>query len=106
MVEKLRDTALRAGLAEVPQWRFDEARGAISRSFAFKDFSEAFGFMARVALAAQAADHHPDWSNSFGKVEITLSTHSAGGVTGNDVALAKAIDQLAGSAGAAGPSEA
>jgi 4a-hydroxytetrahydrobiopterin dehydratase len=96
MVEKLGEDALQAALADLPQWRHDAAAGSISRSLRFKDFSEAFGFMTRVALAAQAADHHPDWSNSFNKVEITLSTHSAGGLTGNDFALAKAIDKLAG----------
>jgi 4a-hydroxytetrahydrobiopterin dehydratase len=94
MVEKLDKKELQAALSGLPQWRHDVAAALISRSLKFKDFSEAFGFMTRVALAAQAADHHPDWSNSFNRVEITLSTHDAGGITGNDVALAKAIDKL------------
>jgi 4a-hydroxytetrahydrobiopterin dehydratase len=96
MVEKLDGEALQSALSGLPQWRHDAAAGSIGRSLKFKDFSEAFGFMTRVALAAEAAGHHPDWSNSYNKVEITLSTHSAGGVTGNDVTLAKAIDKLVG----------
>jgi 4a-hydroxytetrahydrobiopterin dehydratase len=85
-----------AALAGLDGWTFDAAANAISRDFKFKDFSEAFGFMTRVALAAQAADHHPDWSNSYNRVSITLSTHSAGGLTQNDIALATAIDNLTG----------
>ena len=96
MAEKLDPERLAAAAAELSGWRHEVAAGALVRSFTFKDFSEAFGFMARVALAAQAADHHPDWSNSYNKVEIRLSTHSAGGVTDNDVQLAQAIDRIAG----------
>jgi len=81
----------------LPLWAHDASKPAISRSFKFKNFSEAFGFMTRVALAAEARDHHPDWSNSYNKVEISLSTHSAGGVTEKDVSLAAVIDKLAGS---------
>jgi 4a-hydroxytetrahydrobiopterin dehydratase len=94
MPEKLDEAALDQALAELPQWQHDRAAGAIRRSFGFADFVEAFGFMARVALRAQAMDHHPDWSNSYNKVEITLSTHSAGGVSRNDIELARAIDKL------------
>lgn len=94
MPEKLSDSAREEGLAGLPEWRYEPAARAIRREFRFKDFSEAFGFMTRVALLAQAADHHPDWSNSYNKVEIALSTHSAGGVTQNDIALARAIDGL------------
>jgi 4a-hydroxytetrahydrobiopterin dehydratase len=68
----------------------------IVKTFTFTDFSEAFGFMARAALAAEKLDHHPDWSNSWNKVAVTLSTHSAGGVTELDVKLAEAMDRLAG----------
>jgi 4a-hydroxytetrahydrobiopterin dehydratase len=96
MVEKLDAERLAAAAAELPGWRHEAAAGALVKSFNFKDFSEAFGFMARVALAAQAADHHPDWSNSYNRVEIRLSTHSAGGVTDNDVKLARAINGIAG----------
>ena len=69
---------------------------AITKTYAFTDFSEAFGFMARAALAAEKLDHHPDWSNSWNKVGVTLSTHSAGGVTELDIKLAEAMDRLAG----------
>jgi len=75
-------------------WTYDEAGKAISRSFKFANFSEAFGFMARVALLAEKAGHHPDWSNSYNRVDITLSTHDAGGVTRNDLDLARKIDAL------------
>ena len=67
---------------------------AISRQFKFKDFSEAFAFMTRVALLAQSADHHPEWSNVYNKVSITLTTHDAGGLSDKDIALATAIDTL------------
>jgi 4a-hydroxytetrahydrobiopterin dehydratase len=94
MVEKL-DAAGRAALArDLPAWRLVEGRDAIARSFRFADFSEAWAFMARVALLAEKHDHHPEWSNVWNRVEITLSTHDAGGLSVRDVALAKAIDRL------------
>jgi 4a-hydroxytetrahydrobiopterin dehydratase len=83
-------------LGALPAWRYDEAARAIRRAFRFADFSEAFGFMARVALAAERADHHPDWSNSWNRVEIALTTHSESGLTGRDLALAARIDEIAG----------
>ncbi|MCU0984351.1 MAG: 4a-hydroxytetrahydrobiopterin dehydratase [Acetobacteraceae bacterium] len=87
----------RAGLATaLPQWRMVEGRDAIVRAFRFKDFSEAWGFMSRVALAAEAQDHHPEWSNVWNRVEIVLSTHDAGGLSARDVRLAQTIDALAG----------
>lgn len=87
--------AERAALATtLPAWAQVDGGKAIHRSFRFKDFSEAWGFMARVALAAEQLGHHPDWSNVWNRVDITLSTHDAGGLTGNDVALAKAIEAL------------
>ena len=70
-------------------------RDAIGKSFKFADFNQAWGFMTRVALAADKADHHPEWSNVYNKVEIVLSTHDAGGVSDKDVALAKFIDSIA-----------
>jgi 4a-hydroxytetrahydrobiopterin dehydratase len=94
MVEKL-NAAERAGLsATLPQWKLVEGRDAITRNFRFKDFSEAWGFMARVALLAEAQDHHPEWFNVWNRVEITLSTHDAGGLSTRDVRLAKAIDSI------------
>jgi 4a-hydroxytetrahydrobiopterin dehydratase len=84
-----------AALQGIAGWTWDAEADAIRRSFAFKDFSEAFAFMTRVALAAEQADHHPDWSNSWNKVEIALTTHSAGGLTANDVELARRIDGFA-----------
>jgi 4a-hydroxytetrahydrobiopterin dehydratase len=95
MVERLGAEALKTALSGVPAWQYDAAAGTISRRFSFRDFSEAFGFMTRVALAAQAANHHPDWSNSYGKVSITLSTHEVGGLSERDVALARTIDAMA-----------
>ena len=91
----LSDEELAEALQGLPGWRYDEAAKAIGREFRFADFGEAFAFMARVALAAEKADHHPDWSNSWNKVAVALSTHSAGGVTGKDVALARAMDGFA-----------
>ncbi|MCX8135066.1 MAG: 4a-hydroxytetrahydrobiopterin dehydratase [Roseococcus sp.] len=94
MVEKL-DEAGRAALPELlPQWRVLEGRDAIQRSFRFRDFNAAWGFMARVALLAERHDHHPEWFNVYNRVEITLTTHDAGGLSARDVALARAIDAL------------
>jgi len=83
-------------LATRSGWSPVEGRDAIHKTFVFKDFSEAFGFMARVALEAEKADHHPEWSNVYKTVEVTLSTHDAGGVTDKDIALARAMDAIAG----------
>jgi 4a-hydroxytetrahydrobiopterin dehydratase len=94
MAGELDVTALKAALEGVPGWAHDAARATISRDFKFKTFSEAFAFMTRVALLAEAADHHPDWSNSYNRVSITLSTHDAGGLTARDFALARSIDAL------------
>jgi 4a-hydroxytetrahydrobiopterin dehydratase len=94
MVEKLNDPQREEALRGLGGWAYDAAGGAISRVFKFKDFSEAFAFMSRVALAAEKAGHHPDWSNSYNSVTIALSTHDAGGLTDKDIALAKAIDKL------------
>jgi 4a-hydroxytetrahydrobiopterin dehydratase len=80
--------------ATLPSWSMVAGRDAISRSFKFADFSQAWAFMARVALLAEKQDHHPEWSNVYNRVEITLSTHDAGGLSANDVTLAKAIDAL------------
>ena len=91
-----RDTALQ-GLAG---WRAVQGRDAIERTFTFKDFGEAFGFMARVALVAEKMDHHPEWRNVWNRVEVVLSTHDAGGLTQRDVDLAQAMNAIAGGPGA------
>ena len=94
MVAKL-DAAARAALADtLPGWSLVEGRDAIRRRFVFTDFSEAWGFMARVALLAEKHDHHPEWSNVWNRVEIVLTTHDAGGLSERDVGLARAIDAL------------
>jgi 4a-hydroxytetrahydrobiopterin dehydratase len=96
MIAKL-DPAARAALAtDLPLWAPAAGRDAITRSFRFADFNQAWGFMNRVALLAEKHDHHPEWSNVWNRVEITLTTHDAGGLSDRDVALAKAIDGLAG----------
>lgn len=96
MVPRLTE-AEREGLpAALPGWRMVEGRDAITRSFVFADFSAAWGFMSRVALLAEAQDHHPEWSNVWNKVHITLATHDADGLSGRDLRLARAIDALLG----------
>ena len=80
-------------LLQLPGWRAAQGRDAIQRSLSFADFSAAFGFMTRVALAAEAMDHHPEWSNVYDRVEVVLTTHDAGGVTGMDVELARVMDE-------------
>ena len=95
MTAKLAGTARRKALATIKSWKKVRGRDAIQRSLKFADFNEAWGFMTRVALAAEKADHHPEWSNVYNKVEIVLSTHDAGGLSLKDVALAKVIDQIA-----------
>jgi 4a-hydroxytetrahydrobiopterin dehydratase len=96
-MSKLQGESRKQALAELKDWREAEGRDAIARTFAFKDFNQAFGFMTRVALVAEKMDHHPEWSNVYKTVEVTLSTHDAGGVTAKDVALAKAMDRFAAS---------
>ena len=94
--EKLDDAAVAEALAGLEGWHRAADREAITKRFVFRNFSEAFGFMTRVALAAEKMDHHPDWSNVYKTVDIALSTHDAGGLTTLDVALAKAIEACAG----------
>lgn len=93
-MSKLQDAERAAALRTIPEWRYDADKDLISRSFRFGNFVEAFGFMARAALLAEKANHHPDWSNSYNRVDVSLTTHDAGGVTGKDIALAKALDEL------------
>jgi len=93
---KLEGQARKQALAELQQWRELPGRDAIARKFTFADFNAAFGFMTRVALLAEKMDHHPEWSNVYRTVEVTLSTHDSGGVTGKDIALARQMDAFAG----------
>lgn len=94
-VPKLDDEARGKALAELRGWTAAEGRDAIVKTFRFKDFNAAFGFMTRCALVAEKMDHHPEWRNVYNRVEVTLTTHAAGGVTRRDVDLARAMDALA-----------
>jgi 4a-hydroxytetrahydrobiopterin dehydratase len=96
MAEKLAGDARNAALAGLSGWREVEGRDAIAKTFTFKDFNAAFGFMTRVALVAEKLDHHPEWFNVYKTVNVTLATHDAGGLTGLDIELAQAMDRLAG----------
>jgi 4a-hydroxytetrahydrobiopterin dehydratase len=94
MIQKLTSDERTQQLAKLNRWESVAERDAIRRTFEFADFNEAFGFMTRVAIKAQEMDHHPEWSNVYNKVDITLSTHEANGVTGRDIALATFIDSV------------
>lgn len=89
---RLSDTEIATRLASLPGWSV--ADGKLRREFRFRDFSEAFGFMARAALVAEKMDHHPDWSNVWNRVTVELSTHDAGGITALDFELAAAMDRI------------
>ena len=96
MAEKLTGEARIKALNGLSGWVETDGRDAISKSFAFRNFSEAFGFMTRVALVAEKMDHHPEWFNVYRNVDVTLSTHDAGGLTDLDIVLAAAMDRIAG----------
>ena len=95
MRQKLTDEARKAALAGLAGWSEVAGRDAITKKFVFRDFNAAFGFMTRAALVAEKLDHHPEWFNVYKNVEVTLSTHDAGGVTELDIKLAEAMDRLA-----------
>jgi 4a-hydroxytetrahydrobiopterin dehydratase len=95
MTERLSAEAREAALKELSGWSDVPGREAIARTFTFKDFNEAFGFMSRVALVAEKRDHHPEWKNVYKTVEVVLATHDAGGVTARDIDLAKAMNAIA-----------
>jgi 4a-hydroxytetrahydrobiopterin dehydratase len=95
VAEKLTGNARKTALAKLTGWSEAKDRVAISRTCTFRDFNEAFGFMTRAALVAEKLDHHPEWFNVYDKVEVTLATHDAGGVTERDIELAAAMDRLA-----------
>jgi 4a-hydroxytetrahydrobiopterin dehydratase len=82
-------------LKELEGWSEAKGRDAITKTFQFKSFIQAFGFMSKAALVAEKMDHHPEWANVYGRVEVTLATHSAGGVTQKDIDLARKMDELA-----------
>lgn len=94
-VAKLSEQEIAAALTKLPGWSRVEGRSAITKKFQFADFNAAWGFMSRVALAAEKQDHHPEWANVWNRVEITLSTHDAGGLSARDVQLAETIEGLA-----------
>ncbi len=96
MRQKLDDDAIADALKALPGWRKTDGRSAINRTYTFSDFNQAFGFMTRVALIAEKMDHHPDWTNVYKTVSVSLSTHDAGGVTERDLTLAHEMDRLAG----------
>jgi 4a-hydroxytetrahydrobiopterin dehydratase len=96
MVQILDLPARAAALAKLAGWSAAAGRDAIAKTFTFKDFNEAFGFMTRAALIAEKMDHHPEWINVYKTVTVTLSTHDAGGVTDLDIKLAEAMDKIAG----------
>lgn len=95
MATRMEGAARAQALKELSGWTEVAGRDAISKKLTFADFSQAFGFMSRVALQAEKMDHHPEWSNVYNKVEVTLSTHDAGGLTELDIKLAKFIDSIA-----------
>ena len=97
MAERLTDAERARELEKFPLWRLVDGREAITRSFRFRSFNEAFGFMTRVAMVAEKMNHHPEWSNVYRDVEVTLATHDAGGLTELDFKLAAKMDQFAGS---------
>ncbi|PZU11444.1 4a-hydroxytetrahydrobiopterin dehydratase [Sphingomonas sp.] len=95
-IRRLNEAERAVALGDLPEWTLDAERDGIRRRFVFTDFVAAFGFMAKVALLAERADHHPEWSNVWNRVEILLTTHDAGGLSQRDVALAAEIDALLG----------
>jgi 4a-hydroxytetrahydrobiopterin dehydratase len=95
MAEKLTGAGRATALGELSGWSELPGRDAIAKSFKFADFNAAFAFMTRVALKAEAMDHHPEWFNVYNKVDIVLSTHDAGGLSPLDIAMAKFIDAIA-----------
>jgi 4a-hydroxytetrahydrobiopterin dehydratase len=96
MAAKLSDDERTKALAGLPGWSRTDGRDAIARTFTFADFNAAFGFMSRCALKAEAMNHHPEWFNVWNRVEVTLSTHDAGGLTALDIDLATFMDKAAG----------
>jgi 4a-hydroxytetrahydrobiopterin dehydratase len=101
VAQRLSAEARKSALKGLSGWRDVDGREAIARTFVFKDFNEAFGFMCRAALVAEKLDHHPEWRNVYKTVEVVLATHDAGGVTARDIELANAMNAIAGKVGVA-----
>ena len=93
--QKLTDAEREGAMAELDGWSLVDGRDAITKTFTFKNFNEAFGWMSRVAMAAEKMDHHPEWFNVYKTVEVTLATHDVGGLSGLDIKLAKMMDKMA-----------
>jgi 4a-hydroxytetrahydrobiopterin dehydratase len=93
---KLTEAEREAALAGLPGWTLVPDRDAITRTFTFKNFNAAFGWMTRVAMLAEKMDHHPEWFNVYSRVEVTLSTHDVGGLSERDVRMARAMEAFAG----------
>lgn len=100
MADKLEKSKRAEAIASLQGWADVDGRDAITRKFQFKNFNAAFGFMTRAALVAEKMDHHPEWFNVYGEVDVTLATHRAGGVTHLDIELAQAMDRIAAAEGA------
>lgn len=99
MTAKLTPAQRKTALAALSGWSKVKGRDAIEKTYRFKDFNDAFGWMTRIALLAEKHDHHPEWANIYRTVDVTLTTHDAGGLSTKDIVLAKAMDRLAGRAG-------
>jgi 4a-hydroxytetrahydrobiopterin dehydratase len=95
MAGRLSETERSAALRDLPAWQAVDGRDAITRTFEFTDFNQAFGFMSRVAVLAEKMDHHPEWSNVYKTVVVTLSSHDVGGVSERDIKMAAAMDRFA-----------
>jgi 4a-hydroxytetrahydrobiopterin dehydratase len=93
-IKQLSDAERDLALAKLPRWHLDAEHRSISQKFQFADFAEAFGFMTRIAILAEKADHHPEWFNVYNRVEIKLTTHDAGGISQRDIDLATVIDEV------------
>lgn len=95
MPKRLGEEARKEALAVLKGWSLAEGRDAMTKRFVFHDFNEAFGWMSRVAMLAEKLDHHPEWRNVYRTVEVTLTTHDAGGLTELDIRMARAMDMMA-----------
>ncbi|MFK8036542.1 MAG: 4a-hydroxytetrahydrobiopterin dehydratase [Hyphomicrobiales bacterium] len=94
MTAKLNDAERDKALAELPDWKHDDTRDAIQKTFVFRDFNDAFGFMSRVALTAEQINHHPEWSNVYKTVNVTLTTHDVDGLSPLDIKMANFMDGI------------